>query len=42
VIVSRAVELGLVDADRRIVVLHQQWRELVDAFEPYDAQRRPA
>jgi hypothetical protein len=33
--VSRAKELGLVDADRRIVVLHQQWRDLVDAFEPY-------
>ena len=32
--IARAVELGLVDADRRIVVLHQQWRELVDAFEP--------
>ena len=32
--IARAVELGLVDADRRMVVLHQQWRELVDAFEP--------
>lgn len=33
--VSRAAELGLVSADRRTVTLHEGWRELVDAFEPY-------
>jgi len=33
--VSRAAELGLVDADRRTVILHEGWGDLVDAFEPY-------
>lgn len=33
--VARAAELGLVSADRRTVKLHEQWSDLVDAFEPY-------
>lgn len=32
--VKRAAELGLVSADRRIVRLHEDWRDILDAVEP--------